>query len=212
MNISIIGAGNMARGIGTRFIAGGNFVTVAGKDQVKATALAKDLRASKPGAEAVAATTDAALANDIIVLALPFAAARDFATANAAKLAGKVVIDITNPLNDTYDGLATAPGKSAAEELANLLPRSRVVKAFNTNFAGTLVVGAVDGHKLDVLVAGDDADAKAQVIALVEAGDLRGIDVGKLERARQLEGLALLGITLQGPLGTGFQSAWKLVA
>ncbi len=212
MNISIIGAGNMARGIGTRFVVGGNFVTVAGKDQVKATALAKDLRASKPGAEAAAATIDAALANDVIVLALPFAAARDFASANAAKLAGKVVIDITNPLNDTYDGLATAPGKSAAEELANLLPKSRVVKAFNTNFAGTLVVGAVDGHKLDVLVAGDDADAKRQVIALVEAGDLRGIDVGKLERARQLEGLALLGITLQGPLGTGFQSAWKLVA
>ena len=123
-----------------------------------------------------------------------------------------MVIDITNPLNDTYDDLATAPGKSAAEELANLLPKSKVVKAFNTNFAGTLVVGAVDGHKLDVLVAGDDAAAKSLVIKLVEAGGLRGIDVGKLERARQLEGLALLGITLQGPLGTGFQSAWKLVA
>ena len=212
MNISIIGAGNMARGIGTRFIAGGNIVTVAGKDPVKATALAKDLRASKPGAEAVAATIDAALANDVIVLALPFAAARDFAMANAAKLAGKVIIDITNPLNDTYDDLATAPGKSAAEEIANLLPKSKVVKAFNTNFAGTLVVGAVDGHKLDVLVAGDDEGAKTLVIGLIEAGDSRGIDVGKLERARQLEGLGLLGITLQGPLGTGFQSAWKLVA
>ena len=212
MNISIIGAGNMARGIGTRFIAAGNAVTVAGRDQVKATALANELRAGKPGADAVAATTEAALANNVIVLALPFAAAREFAAANAAKLAGKVVVDITNPLNDTYDGLATAPGKSAAEEIANLLPKSKVVKAFNTNFAGTLVVGAVDGHKLDVLVAGDDADAKAEVIKLVEAGGLRGIDVGKLERSRQLEGLALLGITLQGPLGTGFQSAWKLVA
>ena len=212
MNISIIGAGNMARGIGTRFVAGGNSVTVAGRDQVKATALAKDLRAGKPGSDAVAATIEAALANDIIVLALPFAAARDFAAANATRLAGKVVIDITNPLNETYDGLATAPGKSAAEEIANLLPKSRVVKAFNTNFAGTLVVGAVDGHTLDVLVAGDDADAKKLVIDLVEAGGSRAIDAGKLERARQLEGLGLLGITLQGPLGTGFQSAWKLVA
>lgn len=212
MNISIIGAGNMARGIGTRLIAGGNAVTVAGRDQVKATKLAKALRDSKPGAQAVAAAESAALANDIIVLALPFPAARDFAAANAAKLAGKVVVDITNPLNDTYDDLTTAPGKSAAEEIANLLPRSRVVKAFNTNFAGTLVVGAVDGHTLDVLVAGDDAAAKTLVIDLVAAGGLRGIDVGRLERSRQLEGLALLGITLQGPLGTGFQSAWKLVA
>ncbi len=212
MNISIIGAGNMARGIGTRFIAGGHSLTLVGKDQVKATALANELRASKPGAEVVVATAQAALANDIVVLALPFSAARDFASANAAKLAGKIVIDITNPLNETYDGLSTAPGKSAAEEIANLLPKSKVVKAFNTNFAGTLVVGAVDGHKLDVLVAGDDEGAKKQVLALVEAGDLRGIDVGRLERARQLEGLGLLGITLQGPLGTGFQSAWKLVA
>ncbi len=212
MNISIIGAGNMARGIGTRLVVGGNSVTVVGKDQVKATELAKDLRASKPGAEVFAATAAAALANEIIVLAMPFAAARDFAAENAAALAGKLVIDITNPLNDTYDGLVTAPGKSAAEEIANLLPKSRVVKAFNTNFAGTLLAGEVSGHKLDVLVAGDDADAKAQVIALVEAGGLRGIDAGKLERARQLEALGLLGITLQGALGTGFQSAWKLVA
>ena len=212
MNISIIGAGNMARGIGTRLIAGGHAVTVTGRDHSKATELAAALRASRPGAEAAAATTQAALANDIIVLALPFAAARDFAAVNAAKLAGKVVIDITNPLNDTYDGLVTAPGKSAAEELANLLPKSKVVKAFNTNFAGTLVVGAVDGHTLDVLVAGDDEVAKRQVIDLVAAGGSRAIDAGKLERARQLEGLALLGITLQGPLGTGFQSAWKLVA
>ncbi len=212
MNISIIGAGNMARGIGTRLVAGGHAVTVVGNDQAKATDLATDLRASRPGAEVFAATASTALANDVVVLAMPFAAARDFAAANAAKLTGKVVIDITNPLNDTYDGLVTAPGKSAAEEIANLLPKSRVVKAFNTTFAGTLVAGEVSGHKLDVLVVGDDEAAKKLVIDLIEAGGLRGIDAGKLERARQLEGLALLGITLQGALGTGFQSAWKLVA
>ena len=93
-----------------------------------------------------------------------------------------------------------------------LLPKSKVVKAFNTNFAGTLVAGAVDGHALDVFVAANDEEAKATVLAFVGDGKLRGIDAGKLERARQLEGLALLGITLQMPLGLGFQSAWKLVA
>src|SRR5690606_15810566 len=133
----------------------------------------------------------------VVILALPFAAAREFAAANAVKLAGKTVVDVTNPLNASYDGLVTAPGKSAAEELKGLLPKSRVVKAFNTNFAGTLVAGAVAGQPLDVLVAGDDVAAKAAVLKLAGDGGLRGIDAGRLDRARELEGLALLGITLQ---------------
>jgi predicted dinucleotide-binding enzyme len=162
MNITVIGAGNMARGIGSRFVEGGNAVTIVDTDAAKARTLASELSARKPGSAAVAAL-DAALANPVIVLALPFADARDFASANAAKLAGKIVVDITNPLNATYDGLVTAPGKSAAEEIADLLPKSHVVKAFNTTFAGTLVAGVVSGHKLDVLVAGDDAAAKKQL-------------------------------------------------
>ena len=211
MNITIIGAGNMARGIGSRFVEGGNAVTIVDTDQPKAQALAAELSARKKGSATVA-SLEVALANPVVVLALPFAAARDFAATNAVKLAGKIVVDITNPLNATYDGLVTHPGKSAAEEIAALLPKSRVVKAFNTTFAGTLVEGAVSGHKLDVLIAGDDAPAKKTIVDLVEAGGLRAIDAGDLHRARQLEGLGLLGITLQGTLGTGFQSAWKLVA
>jgi predicted dinucleotide-binding enzyme len=211
MNVTIVGAGNMAGGIASRLVEGGHTVALVDRNWQKASALAADLGGGKPGA-AEAASLDRALANPVIVLALPFAAARDFASANAAKLAGKIVVDITNPLNATYDGLVTAPGKSAAEEIANLLPKSRVVKAFNTTFAGTLAAGRVDGHALDVFVAGDDAEAKKTVIAIVTDGKLRGIDAGGLSRARELEGLALLGITLQGPLGLGFQSAWKLVA
>ncbi|MBZ0227699.1 MAG: NADPH-dependent F420 reductase, partial [Bauldia sp.] len=126
--------------------------------------------------------------------------------------AGKIVVDISNPLNDTYDGLVTAPGKSAAEEIANLLPKSRVVKAFNTTFAGTLVEGKVDGQPLDVFVAANDDDARKVVIGIVGDGKLRPIDAGRLERARQLEALGLLGITLQMPMGLGFMSGWKLVA
>jgi len=212
MNVSIIGAGNMARGIGTRLVEGGNAVTIVDVEADKAQALAAELSARKVGAKAAAATLDRALLNPVIVLALPFAGARDFARANAETLAGKVVVDITNPLNATFDGLVTLPGKSAAEEIADLLPNSRVVKAFNTTFAGTLVAGQVSGHKLDVLVAGDDGEAKRTVIDLVESGGLRGIDAGSLAHARHLEGLGFLGITLQNTLGTGFQSTWKLVA
>ena len=88
---------------------------------------------------------------------------------------------------------------------------ARVVKAFNTTFARTLVAGMVAGQPLDVFIAGDDAQAKATISQLVEAGGLRAIDTGPLSRARQLEGIGLLGITLQGPLGTHFMSAWKLL-
>jgi 8-hydroxy-5-deazaflavin:NADPH oxidoreductase len=70
----------------------------------------------------------------------------------------------------------------------------------------------VAGQPLDVLIAGDDKEAKEMVAKLVHEGDLRAIDVGPLERARELEGLGLLGITLQQPLGLNFQSTWKLAS
>jgi predicted dinucleotide-binding enzyme len=212
MKVNIIGAGSMAHGIASRFIDGGHAVTVSDKDPAKSEALATELgkRTAKADARALAVTAD--FDGAVVVLALPYAASKEFATANAAELAGKVVIEIANPLNASYDGLVTGGGKSAAEEIAELLPKSKVVKAFNTTFAGTLVDGSVNGHALDVFVAADDETAKKTVIGLIEDGKLRAIDAGKLERARQLEALGLLGITLQGPLGTGFMSAWKLVA
>jgi 8-hydroxy-5-deazaflavin:NADPH oxidoreductase len=126
------------------------------------------------------------------------------------KLAGKVVVDIANPLNETFDGLTTAPGTSAAEEVAaSAPPGARVVKAFFTTLSSTLVEGQVAGQPLDVFIAGDDEETVAQI---VRDGGLRAIDVGPLERARQLEGLGFLGITLQQPLGLYFQSAWKLIS
>jgi predicted dinucleotide-binding enzyme len=89
--------------------------------------------------------------------------------------------------------------------------RAKVVKAFNTTFANTLQSGEVAGHALDVLIAGDDQDAKATVARLAADGGLEPIDVGGLERARELEALGFLQITLQEPLGTGFASAVKLI-
>lgn len=212
MNITIVGAGNMGRGIASRLAAGGHTVTFVSRDPARAEAVAADLRAVRPEAEVKVGSLADGLRNEVVILALPYAAVRDFASENAAALAGKTVVDISNPLNGAYDGLVTEPGKSGAEEIAALLPKSKIVKAFNTTFAGTLVAGAVDGHALDVFVASNDDTAKATVLRLVGDGGLRGIDAGKLDRARQLEGLALLGITLQMPLDLGFRSAWKLVA
>ena len=128
------------------------------------------------------------------------------------RLAAKVVVDITNPVNtETWDDLATPAGTSSAEEVAQLVPDGTpVVKAFNTTFAPTLVAGEVAGQQLDVLIAGDDDDAKRKVAQLVTDGGLRPVDVGPLRRARQLEQLGFLHIAVQEPLGLGFGSAVKL--
>ncbi|WP_216320458.1 NADPH-dependent F420 reductase [Deinococcus aestuarii] len=211
MNVTIIGTGNMGRGLAHTLARGGHTVTLHDRQLEKAEALAQEVRAALPGATVQAGTLGEPLQGDVVILATWYTASQDLARQFRDEFAGKVVVDISNPLNARFDGLATALGTSAAEDLARLLPDSRVVKAFNTTFAGTLVQGQVAGQPLDVLVAGDDEGAKRQVLDLVTSGGLRGIDAGGLERARQLEGLGLLGITLQGPLGTGFMSAWKLL-
>ena len=207
MNILIIGTGNMGRGIATRALAGRNVVTLYDEDGAKAQALATELGASVAGD-----TKDAIAASEIVIIATPYAASLEIARKLGASLAGKIVIDISNPLNETYTGLVTAPDTSGVEEIRKLLPASvKLVKAFNTTFAGTLVAGNVAGQTLDVFLAGDDDAAKATVAEFVKAGGLNAIDAGTLDRARQLEALGLLGITLQFKLNTGFATAWKLV-
>jgi NADPH-dependent F420 reductase len=205
MNVTIIGAGNMGRGIGTRFIAGGHKVTFVDANPETAQKAAAELNAS-------AADLSAPL-GDVVVLAVWYGTNIEIAKQLGDKLAGKVVVDIANPLNATFDGLATAPDSSSAEDLAKaLVAGAKVVKAFNTTYAGTLLAGEVAGQKLDVFIAGDDADAKAKVAKLVEDGGMRAIDAGPLHRARQIEGMQLLHITLQGTLGTNWGSALKILS
>lgn len=112
-------------------------------------------------------------------------------------LAGKTIVVITNPLNfETFDSLVVSPDSSAAAEVAAALPSSRVLKAFNTTFAGTLGSKSVGPTKTTVLVAGDDADAKAALISAIQSGGLDAVDVGTLSRARELEALGFLQVTL----------------
>ncbi len=121
-------------------------------------------------------------------------------------------MDITNPLNQTFDDLATPPGTSAAEEIARVATGTKVVKAFNTTFGGLLAQGHVAGQPLDVFLAGDDEQARATVAKLIADGRQRALDVGPLKRARQLEGLALLSIVLQSKLDKPWMSAVKIVS
>lgn len=214
MRTLIIGTGNMGRGIATRLLAGGHQVTLYNKTPDEAHALAGQLSGSAKAARVTVATdaAEAAQASEVVILAAPYEANVEVARELGRALDGRVVVDISNPLNATYDGLVTPPGTSAAEAIREVLPRgAKLVKAFNTTFAGTLVAGEVAGQPLDVFIAGDDETAKAKVATLVRDGGLNPIDAGALERARQLEALGLLGITLQGRLNTGFGTAWKLV-
>jgi predicted dinucleotide-binding enzyme len=190
--VTIIGTGNMARGIAARAIAAGRNVELLNRDANKSAAVAAEL-----GNNTASGTVGQAPAGDIVVLAVPFDAAKEIVTAYGEALAGKTIVDITNPVNfETFDSLVVAPGTSAAEEIAALTP-GNVVKAFNTTFAGTLVAGEAGGQALDGFIAGDNADATAAVASLMSDGGMRPLVVGALKRSRELEGFQFLLMTLQ---------------
>jgi NADPH-dependent F420 reductase len=173
-HVSIIGAGTMGQAISGIVTAGGNTVEVFNTAD-----------AHRP------------VTGDIVVLAVPYPAVADVVAQRADQLAGKVVVDITNPLNfETFDSLTVPADGSATAEIAAALPPSRVVKAFNTTFAATLAAGTVGPLPTTVLIAGDDADAKALLAGVVTAGGRRAIDAGGLRRARELEALGFLQLTL----------------
>ena len=212
MQITIIGAGNMARGIATRALVGGHTVRIIDRDPDKAAQLAAGLQENDAAADVQAAGATGIGGADIVVLALPYQAARQVAAQYAAALSGKTLVDISNPVDlSTFDSLVVAPGTSAAEQIAAAAPTARVVKAFNTTFAGTLVAGQAGGAPLDVFIASDHPVAKQTVTDLAASGGLRPIDAGPLKRARELEGFQLLHMTLQQTLGTNWSSAIKIL-
>jgi predicted dinucleotide-binding enzyme len=186
--ISVIGLGAMARAMGACAVEGGHAVEVIGRDAAKAKELAVAL-----GGGATAGTFGTAPAGDIVILAVPNASAVPVVAQYGNALVGKVVIDITNPVNADATGLVTPDGTSAAQEIAKAAPAgAHVVKAFNTVFGHVLA----QGRPLDVLFAGDDAPAKASVSAFIESLGLRPLDAGGLEMAHWLEGTGLLMISL----------------
>ena len=147
----------------------------------------------------------------MVVLAIPYAAVDEVLSDAGAALAGKVLVDATNPIKPDYSGLATN-GTSGAEGIQAKAPGARVVKAFNTAFAARQADPKVSGGlRVDGYVAGDDEDAKATVLGLAEAIGFNPVDAGGLAMARQLEGMAWLNISLQMKNGWSWQAGWKLV-
>jgi 8-hydroxy-5-deazaflavin:NADPH oxidoreductase len=173
-NLSILGTGNMGQAIASVAAKGGHSVQQLGQSDV-----------------------DTAISGDVVVLAVPYPAVADVIAKRGEQLAGKVVVDITNPLNfETFDDLVVPADGSAAAEIAAALPDSKVLKAFNTTFAGTLAAGTVGPLTTTVLIAGDDADAKSTLAGIVTSGGVKAVDAGSLKRARELEALGFLQLTL----------------
>jgi NADPH-dependent F420 reductase len=207
MSIGIVGAGNMGRSIATQLAKTGEGVTLADRNPGKAEAVIAEIA----GDGARAADVSDALASDVVVLALWYPGTTDLAGEHAAELDGKIVVDISNPLDESSIRLGIDPSTSSAELLAEQLPGSRVVKAFNTTHAPALAEGQVDEVALDVLLASDDDAAKSQVSELVQAAGLRAIDAGRLDNARLLERLTAFQIELSQRYGLDFRLTFKLL-
>ncbi len=206
MKIAIIGAGNVGTALATSFKRAGHDVAIASRNAEDASRVAV-----ATGSRVAASNAEAAAAADVVVLAIPFSSAAQVAIEINAAVVGKPVVDTTNRMSFGTDGPEIDTTASNAEELAALLPGAYVIKAFNTVFASKQNDPISEGVQLDGFVAGDDAQAKSTVLELVGSIGLNPVDVGALVRARQLEGLAFLNISLNVVNGGKWQSGWKLV-
>ena len=199
MTTAIIGLGNMGQGLARR-LASQTDLVLATRNQTEAA----DLAAGLPGARA-ASVDDAIAAADVIIFALGYDAALELAA--RPDLAGKVVVDITNPVTPDYSGLRLGHSTSAAEEIQKAAPEARVVKAFNTIFAGLFGASREATASVPVFLAGDDAAAVDAVADLAEKAGFRTERVGGLEGARLIEPLGMLNIRLGYGLGRGTATA-----
>jgi predicted dinucleotide-binding enzyme len=202
MKIGIIGTGNVGKALGTSLTRAGHDITFAASTPASAQAAAAEI-----GATAADSPSAAASGAEITILAVPYVdAGGAVASEIADAVKGRIVVDATNPIKPDYSGLAIS-GSSAAEEFQRRLPEASVVKAFNTLFA---THQANPSKEIDGYVAGDNADAKAKVMDLVDSMGFTPVDVGPLSAARTLEGMAYLNIGLNAANGWSWTSSWHL--
>jgi predicted dinucleotide-binding enzyme len=201
-NVTIIGAGNMGSAIAGIALAGGNSVQV----------LAREVHKAEVHAQVTAGVVGDPITGDVVIFALPYPAVAEVLDTYAAQLDGKVIVDLTNPLDfSTFDDLVVPADSSAAAEFAAKVPGAHVLKALNTNFAATLATGSIGDATTTVLIAGDDADAKATFASVIEGGGLTAVDAGSLKRARELESIGFLQLTLAAGEKISWTAGFSLV-
>jgi 8-hydroxy-5-deazaflavin:NADPH oxidoreductase len=203
MKVTLIGSGNMGSALAAQISRAGHALVITGRNIDKAKELARTTgavfkdKAATDGADLV-----------IVATAYPDAVA---ALRSAGDLKSKVIVDVTNPLTADYMGLTIGHGTSAAEEVQKAFADAKVVKAFNTVFAQVVAGGPkLAGATVPVYFAGDDANAKERVKALIQSMGFAPVDAGGLRNARYLEPLAGLNIYFGygAGRGTAIAPAW----
>lgn len=212
--IAIVGAtGNMGSALSKSLSRAGHPLLLYGREQKEVDALIDEIK--KAGAsqkvESKQSVRDLAKTADVIILAVPYQAEEELAKEIRDDVRGKVVISISNPLNESYDGLVTDPDTSAAEELQQALPDAKVVKSFNTVFAADYAQPNIDGKKVDAFVAGDDENAVNQISEIVRSMGLNPLVAGKLSTSRTLENMQLLLIQLNMKNDYNWRAGWKIL-
>jgi predicted dinucleotide-binding enzyme len=203
-SISIIGSGRMSWAIAELAARAGADIQIIRRSASSSSGERADVTYGSLGDD---------LTGDLVVLAVPYAAYPSILERYREPLGTKVVVDISNPIDfTTYDELKVPADSSTAAELARQLPEgTAVVKAFNVNFGDTLVTSTNGTTRTAVLFAGDYAEAKIAVAALIEAAGLRAVDVGPLTRARELEAVGFLQIVLAAVGKTRNESGFTLL-
>lgn len=204
MNIGIIGAGNAGGALAKACVTAGHTVKISAAHPGQAEKLAGQV-----GAAAADSNMAAVEGADIVILAVPYSALAEIAAELHENLAGRIVIDITNPVAPDLDHRLTTT--SAAEEVQGIAAEARVVKAFNTVFASLQATPVVEGMRLDGMFATDDEYAREQMTEFLRSLEYEPLDCGPLIMARALEDMGLINVRLNAVNQWSWHTAWKLV-
>ncbi|MEJ2273600.1 MAG: NADPH-dependent F420 reductase [Woeseiaceae bacterium] len=196
--IAVIGTGKVGSALGTEFAAQGHTIVYGSRDPAS-EAVNSLVERTGNGASATF-QSDAVKDADIVILAVPGMLARDIA-AGLGDLSGKIIIDPTNPIDFANNSITHGVATSNGEMIQAAAPGAHVVKAFNVLSWEYMIDPNASGGPISIPIAGNNVDAKARVADLIRSIDLHPIDVGPIQNARWVEGIAVLLINNNfGPL------------
>lgn len=212
--IAIIGAsGQMGSAIAKSLSKGNYRLLLIANQHEKVEQLIDEIKGNNPSADvdSMGCSFDASWEADIIIPAVKYKVEKEVAEKIKQVATQKIVISISNPLNEEYSGLITATEESAAEVLQNYLPDSKVIKAFNTVFSGDFSQPVIDGKQVDVFIAGNDEEALTTVSELVADAGFNPIVTGGLSVSRTLENMTALLIQLNRKYNYKGIGGWKVL-
>lgn len=191
MKIAILGTGKMGGVVGRRLASAGHDVIFGSREPQRTLHKFAGLPRIS-----VRSYADAARGGEIAIVAVPWAFAPSLLESLAGALDGKIVLDLTNPLSPDISHLVVGTTDSAAEQIARILPGSRVVKAFNGITADNFLTPGFSGPVAQVFFCGDDPESKSAIRKIIESCGYEPRECGGLTNARYLEAIAMLWLQL----------------